>query len=247
VPAASKPNAEKGVFETLLVVAGRPIEVDAHLARLAGSVRALFGAELGGDALNLVIEEAGRLRLGRLRLTAAPQPGGGVALKVRSRDVDPSLVLPPAARVVALRSLVIPGGLGAHKWADRALLERAEAETPDASVPLLLDRDGSVLEASRANVFAVHDGVLTTPAVDGRILPGVTRALALEVARSAAAEVREARVARRRLVDADEVFLTGAVRGVEPVGSIDGIEVQPAGELTLLLAGELRRRWLGPG
>jgi para-aminobenzoate synthetase/4-amino-4-deoxychorismate lyase len=161
--------------------------------------------------------------------------------------VEPSLVLPPATQAVSLRSLVVAGGLGAHKWADRSLLERAESEALEASAPLLLDRDGSVLEASRANVFAVHGGVLTTPAADGRILPGITRALAIEIARGAGVELREARLTRQALVDAEEVFLTGAVRGLEPAGSVDGIELQQAGEITRLLAAELRCRWRVPG
>jgi branched-subunit amino acid aminotransferase/4-amino-4-deoxychorismate lyase len=244
MPANINPDSGRGVFETLLVVGGRPIELDAHLARLAASLSTLFDAEAGREARDLIVEEASGLELGRLRLTAAPRPDEGIALEVRSSEVQASLVFPPAARAVALRSVVVPGGLGAHKWADRALLARAE--TQSASVPLLLDSDDSVLEASRANIFAVREGMLTTPAADGRILPGVTRAYAIEIAGDAGVELREARLTREMLLAADEVLLTGAVRGIEPVGKIDGVEIQPGGELTRLLAGGLRRRWLVP-
>jgi para-aminobenzoate synthetase/4-amino-4-deoxychorismate lyase len=241
MPAVSNPDPGKGVFETLLVVGGRPIELDAHLARLTASLRALFGAEPGAEASAAVRDGARELALGRLRLTATPQPTGGIGLSVTGEETDPALIFPPATRAISLRSLPFPGGLGAHKWVDRALLERAEAQSP--ALPLLVDRDGSVLEASRANVFAVKGGVLTTPAADGRILPGVTRALAIEIARKEGAEPRQAPLTRGALLEADEVFLTSAVRGVEPVGSVDGTEIQAGGELTRLLAGELRRRW----
>jgi para-aminobenzoate synthetase/4-amino-4-deoxychorismate lyase len=190
-------------------------------------------------------ERARELALGRLRLTATPQPAGGIALRVTGREADPSLIFPPATRAVALRSLPFPGGLGAHKWVDRTRLERAEAQS--AALPLLIDRDGSVLEAARANVFAVRSGVITTPAADGRILPGVTRALAIEIARRGGAELHQAPLTKRALLEADEVFLTGAVRGIEPVGSLDETEIQAGGELTRLLAEELRRRWGVPG
>ncbi len=267
--AAPNPNPKRGVFETLLVVGGHPIELDAHLARLAASLRALFGAELSDKARELILAEASGLGLGRVRLTATPVPAGAISLDVRGAAVESSTVFPPATRAVALRSLVVPAGQGAHKWADRALLARAEEVVPEGSVPLLVAADGCVLETSRANVYAAHDGVLTTPPADGRILPGVTRELVGQLARTAGIDVREAPLESHRLLEADEVFLTGAVLGIEPVGSIDGAELQPVGsidgaelqpvgsidgaelqpvgEITPLLAGELRRRWMGPG
>lgn len=242
MPASPPPDPQQGVFETLLVAGGRPVELEAHLARLAASLRELFGAALGAEAGELVATEAAGLRLGRLRLDARPR-NGGVELAARSAEVDPAAVSPE--RAAALRSLLVPGGLGSHKWADRALLERAEAEMPDGAAALLVDAEGSVLEASRASVFAVRAGVLVTPPLDGRILPGVARAAAVEVAREAGLEVREESLTAADLTAAEEVFLTGSVRGVEPAGSLDSAALSPPGELSRLLASGLRRRWLG--
>jgi para-aminobenzoate synthetase/4-amino-4-deoxychorismate lyase len=94
-----------------------------------------------------------------------------------------------------------------------------------------VDEDGSVLEASRANVFVVENGSVVTPPADGRLLPGVTRARVVELA-----GVREEPIDLDRLHAADEVFLTGSVRGVEPVAGRDG-------PVTRLVAGRLRRHW----
>jgi branched-subunit amino acid aminotransferase/4-amino-4-deoxychorismate lyase len=156
--------------------------------------------------------------------------------------VDAALVLPPWERGVELASVVVEGGIGAHKWADRRLLSAAEAEFAPR-VPLLRDGDGTVLEASRGNVFAVCDGVLVTPAADGRILPGVTRRRVLELATGLGLAVREEALPFERLGEAAEVFLTGAVRGIEPVRGWDGVFAGSEPRITPRLAHALRRHW----
>ncbi len=243
-PEPLRPRPENGVFETLLVVDGRPIELEAHLARLASSLEGLFASRQPTGVLELVLDRARAIRLGRLRLTVAPDDAGSLAVAIVTAEVDPELVFPAADRAVTLRSLVVEGGLGAHKWADRALLERAGAAAPAGAVALLLDRDDAVLEASRANVFVVRDGALATPAADGRILPGIGRARVMEIARRAGIAIREEGLTPADLVGADEVFLTGSVRGVEPVGSIDEVACPPPGQVTERVAAELRRLWL---
>ncbi|MEX2413240.1 MAG: aminotransferase class IV, partial [Thermoleophilaceae bacterium] len=40
---APRPDPALGIFETLLVVDGEPIALDAHLARMSASARQLFG------------------------------------------------------------------------------------------------------------------------------------------------------------------------------------------------------------
>jgi para-aminobenzoate synthetase / 4-amino-4-deoxychorismate lyase len=221
------PDASAGVFETLLVRHGRPVELEAHLARLAASVAALYGET--ADGRTELLEAASSVPLGRLRVSVAPRSGRDI----RVAPVDAEQLFPTVP--VRLVVTVVPGGLGAHKWADRRLLEAAERDAEPAAVPLLLDTDGTVLEASRANVFVWERGTLVTPPADGRILPGVTRARILQLA---GAPVREEALSLERLEAADEVFLSGSVRGVEPVRG---------GRMTESLAGRLARAWEGGG
>jgi para-aminobenzoate synthetase / 4-amino-4-deoxychorismate lyase len=241
------PDRAIGVFETLLIVGGLPIELDAHLERLRRSVRKLFGAEPPADTGELVFEHAASLALGRLRVTLAPGPAGGLEADVVTATIDPESVFPAWERAIVLRPFVIHGGLGGHKWADRAGLEWACSDEAEGVLPLLLDADGEVLEASRANVFAVEGDVLITPATDGRILPGVARARAIEAARSLGIEVREQRLGVERLIAAGEAFLTGSVRGVEPVRSVGEAELQAPGEAVSEIAAEIRQSWIGKG
>jgi para-aminobenzoate synthetase/4-amino-4-deoxychorismate lyase len=236
-----------GVFETLLVVDGSAIELESHLSRLAGSAHELFGTGLPPGTRGLARERAAPLPLGRLRLTVAPREDGTLGAAAVAAAVDADELFPAWERAIALRPFVIAGGLGVHKWADRERLAWAEAGAAEGCLPLVLDAGTEVLEASRANVFAVEDGVLLTPPADGRILPGVTRSRVIETAVSLGLEVREERLELERMIAAGEVFLTGSVRGVEPVRGVDEAELDPPGETVGALAAELRRRWMGAG
>lgn len=243
------PDPQRGVFETMLVLDGRPVELDAHLERLAGSLMALYGEDLPSDAADLVREEAGDLEHGKLRITMTPGPARAdeapLEIRIITSPVDPAAVFPGPARGIVLRSFKVEGGLGEHKWADRRLLEHAESDLPPGELSLLVDSDGSALEASRASLFAVSGGSLSTPPADGRILPGIARRRTIETARGAGIVVREESLPLVSL-NGREVFLAGSVRGIEPVQALDGVSLARPGEISARVAAGLRRRWL-PG
>jgi para-aminobenzoate synthetase/4-amino-4-deoxychorismate lyase len=240
-----RPDRAIGVLETLLIVDGSPIELEAHLERLRWSVRDLFGADPPVRIRELVLDRASAFPLGRLRLTIAPGREGELGARTVTAVVDPEDVFPSWERSIALRPLVIHGGLGAHKWADRAALAGTESSESARCLPLVLDDGDEVLEASRANVFAVEGEVLLTPVADGRILPGVARARTIEAARRLGLELREEAIGIERLIAAGEAFLTGSVRGVEPVRSVGQVELGEPGEAVAELAAEMQRDWLG--
>lgn len=247
---SASPHADpgRGVFETVLAIAGRAVELDAHLGRLSSSVEALYGAPLPTRARGLVVDRAAGLERGKLRLTAVPVPaspiaaiGPGLHLAIEAEEVDGGAVFPGPERAASLRSAIVAGGLGEHKWADRDLLDRLTAAS-SGELPLLLDADGAVLEASRASVFVVAGGRLLTPPTDGRILPSIARKQVIEVASAAGIETSEERLGLTDLLSR-EVLLTGSVRGVEPARELDGAELAPPGEVSARIAAGLRRRW----
>jgi para-aminobenzoate synthetase/4-amino-4-deoxychorismate lyase len=147
--------------------------------------------------------------LQRLRLLALP--GAPVEL-----EAEP-LAAEPAPDAVTLSPAVLPGGIGAHKWQDRRLLDELAVRLE--AVPLLLDLDGDVLEAAYANVFIVEGTHLVTPPLDGRQLPGTVRARVL-----ALHPAREERLSLDRIAAADEVLLASSVRGIHPARLSDGPE-----------------------
>jgi para-aminobenzoate synthetase/4-amino-4-deoxychorismate lyase len=256
---SASPHADlgRGVFETMLVIAGRAVELDAHLGRLSASVEALYGRFLPGRARGLVLDRAAKIEHGKLRLTAMPggrppareaeELGGEIddlTMEVETAEVEIGAVFPGPDRGAALRSTVVAGGLGEHKWADRRLLDRVAAGARD-ELPLLLDADGTVLEASRASVFVVREERLLTPPTDGRILPSIARQQVIEMARAEGIATSEERLTVSDLL-AHELFLTGSVRGVEPARALDGIDLAAPGEFSGRVAAGLRRRWRVP-
>jgi para-aminobenzoate synthetase / 4-amino-4-deoxychorismate lyase len=240
-----RPDQRHGVIETFLIVDHRPVELEAHMARLSASVTSLYGEEPPVTARDLVIARARGGQLGRLRLTVEPIPGGGFETYVFVASVEPANVFPGAEGAAKLFTMTVDRGLGKHKWADRAVLERAEAMGPTGGVPLLVSEQGEALEASRGNIFAVGDGRLLTSPLDGRILPGVARARVLEIAEGMGIEVAEEPLELSEIRNYEEVFLTGSVRGVEPVGALDGEDLQTEDRITRELAAVLRERWFG--
>lgn len=205
----------------------------------------LYGQPAPPGTRELVGDAAVGTELGRLRLTVLPDPERATpTANVTVAPVAQALVFPGWAGAVDLTPVAVAGGIGAHKWADRRLIGRAEAST-DPALPLIVDSDGALLEGSRGSLFlVVGEGVLT-PAADGRLLPGITRAQVLKAAGALGMEVREEVLGPDRLAGADEAFMAGAVRGVEPVRRYAGVREWAAGEVTARLAAELRRLWLG--
>jgi para-aminobenzoate synthetase / 4-amino-4-deoxychorismate lyase len=233
-----RPDPARGVFETMLVIGGEPVELEAHLNRIGASLAGLYEAALPATVADLVRERCAGLPLGRVRLTVAPN-GADLNCDAVAAAIDSEIVFPTWERGAELRGLPLPDGLGPHKLVDRPGL----SDCTGAVVPLLTEADGEVLEAGRANVFVARRGALVTPRADRRILPGLTRAAALAVARQEAIEVEERALSRNELLDADEVFLTGSVRGVEPARSLDGVPLAAGGELRELIAAGLGQRY----
>jgi para-aminobenzoate synthetase / 4-amino-4-deoxychorismate lyase len=176
-----------GVYETLLVRDGAVQALGAHLARLRGSTTSLYGLAPPDELEARIRERAASLRAGehRLRVDIRPEPP---ALDMTFQTAP----LPPRRELFRLRALILAGGYGAHKLADRGPLTGTTSAS-GGPLALLVD-DGpetTVLEAGWANVWLVDADRLITPPLDGRILPGVTRARVIGLAGSLGLSVDE--------------------------------------------------------
>jgi len=212
-------------FETLPVYRGHPFELGRHLDRLRSSLPTLGLAPLGEGAAERLaatlvdaVEGDFVLRLYRteasLVATAGPIPAGIEELRgrgLRMHVVETGL---PAALVAGAKATSYALGLAALREAERNGRDDA-----------LFVADGIVLEAPMSNIWWRRGDMLSTPATGPGVLPGVTRAVAWELAVEEGLDVREDRFPLAELAGADEVFTTSSVREVMPVVSIDDVQV----------------------
>jgi branched-chain amino acid aminotransferase len=228
-----------GLYETVRLAPGGVRAGARHLARLCASaralglpqptedafVRAVRDAEGTGDAVRVTLHESSG---DALLAGARREPGSGEPV---------SLVSLPGwyARGYRLRE---------HKLTSHfhGVRGRALAVARGAGDALLVEQGSTLVgEATNANVFAIVDGVAVTPPIDG-VLPGITRALCLELFPGLGLPVEESLLALDELAGAQGVLLTTSLRGLVPASSLDGAPLEALDpELLRTLAAALER------
>ncbi|GLT96961.1 hypothetical protein SLE2022_145510 [Rubroshorea leprosula] len=98
----------------------------------------------------------------------------------------------------------------------------AQAKAKGFSDVLFLDSvTGKYIEeVSACNIFMLKGDVISTPATNGNILPGITRKSIIELAKNSGYKAEERAIPVDDVFDADEVFCTGTGVVVSPVSSI---------------------------
>jgi branched-chain amino acid aminotransferase len=104
-------------------------------------------------------------------------------------------------------------------WGDmiRAIYEAYEQ---GCDLPVLVDADGNLAEGPGFNIFAVKDGVVTTPG--GTCLEGITRQTALDLLSELNVKTVIGAISPEALRSADEAFLTSTAGGILPVTRVGG-------------------------
>jgi branched-chain amino acid aminotransferase len=230
-----------GVYETLRTYKGRPFHLDRHLARLRDSARMLAvelprpDVALAAD-LDALLAAAGNAEsyirimvtrgVGDVSYRFDRVKGPTIVLLVKAYEPFPERMYSEGIAVV-LSSFrrnhprALDPAMKSCNLINNILAMR-EAQAKGALEPLLLNELGELAEGAGSNVFLVKGGVLLTPPLDAGILPGITRALVLELAQRDGIPLREEPVAVKDLLAADEVFITSTLKEVVPVATIDG-------------------------
>ena len=106
---------------------------------------------------------------------------------------------------------------------------------------LQLDYEGNIAEGPGENFFIVKDGIISTPAL-GSVLPGITRASIITLARDLGYTVKERAITLSEAQNADECFFTGTAAEVTPIASINEYKMKfPKGKVTEHIKGEFSK------
>ena len=226
-----------GLFETLLLIEGRPLHLKLHLQRLQAGLKVLGFPDclhevtrqvsLFLSSLNLPVEASMRVTVTR---------GSGPRGYLPPIAVKPRIILTASERVAADFTRTLPPAhlaLADIRWGSQPalagikhlnrleqVLAATQRQSVDSDELVMLDQAGGVISVTAGNLFIYDGAELLTPAISHCGIMGTRRRLILEqLAPSLGVPVREAQLSLGQLESASEVFYSNALIGVRPVAS----------------------------
>ena len=244
-----------GIFETMRSYAGKVFRLDEHLDRLFASLKIVrIKLPYKKRYLERIIYKSlaiNDLKSAYIRLTITRGEG---RFGINYRDkFTPNLVMVAkefgdypgwmykkgiSAAVVSLRqNEYSPTTKIKSLNFLNYILARLEAKAKGFDEAILTNTKGAVAEGATSNIFLIKNRRLATPSLKSGIVPGVTRAVIIGIAKSLRLDLKEGQVSYKELLNSDEVFLTNSLAEVLPVIRIDSKMIgdgQP-GDITKLL------------
>jgi D-alanine transaminase len=246
-----------GVYEVVRIYNGKLFSLDAHLQRLVKSSEGIelklpvSAGQLRGEIGKLVARNPLADGMVYLQLTrgAAPRnhafPDCGLTLLFYARALDP---LGDPAKSPGIRLITVADERWKRCWIKSIallpnVLAKNKALAAGADEAVFID-NGVVTECSASNVFIVRGRRLLTHAVGPKVLPGITRAILLELAPTVGLSVGEEAFSEDEAIRADEVFITSTTREISWVlrWNQARISAGKCGPHTLALHEALRKR-----
>jgi branched-chain amino acid aminotransferase len=242
-----------GIFEGVAVWKRAPFRLKEHLERMRRGLAFMQIADpFDHDRwFSLIDETIGRNRMedGYLRIQISRGEGMSSIKWERRllRKAEPTVTIIPilgfkdyykgllaermeagfTAMIVArprVPSGSVPSGMKHCNYLN-TIISAQEVTAAKVDVGIAVDRDGFVTEGLAYNVFMVKDGVVMTAPVDRDLLPGITRAVVLELAAAHGIPARECLFDAFTLMNADEVFICSTLELAVPVVEISGRKI----------------------
>jgi len=222
-----------GVFESIRIINGRPLNLENHILRLLAGARAIhmrpsasyttpfFEAKIIELCAQSGINEGGRCRLSLDRIS------GGAYLPEANEAIYYIEVLPYEVNHFELNArgleLDIYQEIKLHKnplsnfktkMGLPYVMAALYAKSKDLDDVFLTDYRGQILETSSCNFFIISNAVLYTPSLEEGCLAGTMRMQVINLALANGIKVYESSILPQHLLAADEIFLTNAIRGI---------------------------------
>jgi branched-chain amino acid aminotransferase len=228
------------VWEGLRVYDGKVFRLEAHLARLRASAKALAFERIPSDEeitdqIRRTLAANGmrdgvhvRLTLTRgVKITSGMDPRlnrSGPTLIVLAEFKEPVYDASGITLITASVRRPAPDCLDPkihHNNLLPSILAKIEANVAGADDAVMLDHRGFIAETNATHIFLVTGGTLATPTTVS-CPEGITRGAVLDLAASAGIASRTGDYTLPELYTADEVFVTGTMGGLAPVVRVDG-------------------------
>lgn len=253
-----------GIYEVVRVIEGRIFAWDAHAERMANGLDGLRISRVDAESATLrgvcerLVQENG---LGTGEATVYLQVTRGAAPRVHHFPAaeTPTTVFGSASPFKPNMAMRTDGAKGITladiRWSRcdlktvnllGAVLARQAAQEAGA-YEAIFHRDGMVTEGAATNAFMVVGGILRTFPLSHYILPGITRAEVVELARALGIPLEERPVALGDLHAVDELFVCGTTTDVQAIVELDGRRIGNGkpGPVTVRLREALAQRLYG--
>ena len=230
------------VYEVICTHHGIPCFVDKHIRRLRGSAEGIslllpYSDERFLTEIDRTLHAAANIGESYIRIV--------VTRGIGEIDIDPSSCEcpnvfiyvtplkshPPALYENGIKIALVSIKRNVKEALNPAIktgnylnnvLAKIEANKLGAKDALMLNPWGHLTECTTSNFFFVSEGRIMTPSLDCGILSGITREIIIQLAKESGFLVEEGEWYPDELAKADEAFITGTVRRVMPVTSLDG-------------------------
>lgn len=224
-----------GVYEVIPVYGGRLFRLAQHLQRLHYSMSQIgIDPPLTDDTIvgvfNRLLEDVSQDASVYLQITRGAAPRNHAFPPAMTPTVlayAQSMRYPDRSqRTAGVSAITLPD----QRWARcdiksvsllANVLARQQAHVQDAAEAILV-RDGFLTEGAASTIFVVSDGKLLTTMNGHAILPGITRALVLELLTADGIECLETDIPESLLRQADEIWLSSSSKEILPITRLDG-------------------------
>ena len=207
-------------FETMGVRSAVAPLWSQHVARLSAAAQRLgltFEAtpELRSGASEVLLKNGHSDDVLRLSLVPGEGPAASVQVVLASRQRSPIKTVKLLPTVVERAANAPPGDLKAEprRFYDSVLQQAQDGRADDG---IVVGMDGALLETALGNLWLRLDGTWVTPPLDGRVLPGIARAVLLERGGAAGLAMVERELTLADLHRADAMAHSNAVYGPRP-------------------------------
>ena len=222
-----------GLFETIRVISGNPINLENHLNRLMEGMKVMkmnypleFNVPFFEREIQTLLTKNEITKSARIRLSIDRKAGGNylptsnhIDYFIEVEAVNPNhFELNTEGLTINLYDQMNKqiNLLSPYKTKNCLVYIMGKLKAKEKGVDdlLILNDKMGIIESTSSNLFIVSNGVLYTPGLDLGCLGGTMRMQIINLAIQHNIKVYECNISPQNLLAADELFLTNAIQGI---------------------------------